>query len=306
MASSGYGKRSAPGESARSAEDFAHLPVREAYLASLIDHLPEGAAMDTKTLAAHQPLYGQQAVRTALNRLSAAGHLRRIRERVGADRTQWVFRTYFSRTSRTDGWWAHFLATGEARAQDAPAEVHPDERPAPEPPCSPAYAALAGLGLADARLSLSAADCAALEPLAAQWLARGTTPDLFTAALVSGLPPSVHSPAGLVRRRLVDKMPPERAWPPAPAAPGRVMECTACRTPGRPTALLGGICRACRTGTATAPPPQARLAPAAVRTHAARIRTTAGWTPAPRTYRSTAIAPVRRANSRTPGSPTGA
>ncbi|MFF1903191.1 hypothetical protein [Kitasatospora sp. NPDC058218] len=269
MASPGYGKQSAPGQGPRRAEDFAHLPAREAYLASLIDRLPDGAAMDTKTLAREQPHYGQQAVRTALNSLSVAGHLRRIRERVDGDRTQWVFRTYFSRTPRDDAWWSRFLTTGESTdVRPAP----PEERPDPKPPRSPAYDALAGLGFADPRLALSATDCAALEPLAARWLARGITPELFTATLTAGLPPAVHSPAALTRRRLVDKMPPERpAGPPAPATT-RVLECTDCRTPSRPQALLGGLCRACRTGATTAAPPAARLSPQAVHRHATRVR----------------------------------
>ncbi|MEU9043533.1 MULTISPECIES: hypothetical protein [unclassified Kitasatospora] len=270
MASPGYGKQSAPGQLPRSARYFADLPAREAYLASLIDHLPDGAAMDVKTLAAINPHYGQMACRTALNNLSAAGHLRRVRERVNADRPQWVFRTYFSRTPRSDAWWNHFIATGESpRESTDNAPDPPKERRAS--PVSPAYAALAGLGIADARLPLSGADCAALEPLAAEWLARGATLALFTAALTAGLPPEgVHSPVAFTRRRLLDKMPPERSRP--EPQPTRIIECTDCRTPCRPHALLGGLCRACRGIPAAPPPPRRHLSPAAVRTHAARAR----------------------------------
>ncbi|MFF2076965.1 hypothetical protein ACFVXG_19650 [Kitasatospora sp. NPDC058162] len=281
MASPGYGKQTAPGELPRAADDFGHLPAREAYLASLISHLPDGAAMDVKTLAVINPLFGQMAVRTALNNLSTAGHLRRVRERVNADRPQWVFRTYFSRTPRSDAWWNHFIATGEPPQAPQPPEASTDSAPDPpeerRPTASPAYAALAGLGIADARLPLSAADCAALEPLAAEWFARGATPALFTAALTAGLPPDgIHSPAAFTRRRLLDKLPPERPTaPPTPATPpvtARIAECTDCRTPCRPHALLGGLCRTCR-GTPTAPPPpHRRLSPAAVRAHAARVR----------------------------------
>ncbi|MEV7184035.1 hypothetical protein [Kitasatospora sp. NPDC093102] len=273
MAAPGYGKQSAPDQRPRAAADFTHLPAREAYLASLIDHLPDGAAMDAKTLAVLQPHYGQMACRTALNKLSAAGHLRRVRERVGDKQCRWVFRTYFSRTPRSDAWWARFLATGEASTPAAPDP--PKERTLNHTsPTSAAYAALAGLGLTDPRLALSAADCAALEPLAAEWLARGTSPALFTAALTAGLPPDgVHSPAAFTRRRLLDKMPPERPLPqPQPRPqPARIIECTDCRTPCRPPALLGGLCRACRDTPAT-PPPRRRLSPTAVRAHAARAR----------------------------------
>ncbi|MFE6746542.1 MarR family transcriptional regulator [Kitasatospora purpeofusca] len=259
----------------------------------MIDRFPEGAAMDVKSLAAFNPLYGQQAVRTALNKLSAAGHLRRVRERVGADRSQWVFRTYFSRTPRGDGWWNHFIATGEAPPETLPDTLPPAEQPgtarpreastdAQPPPAeeTPAHRALAGLGAADRRLALSAADCAALEPLAAEWLARGATEAVFRTAMTAGLPPEVHSPAAFTRRRLVDKLPPVRpAVPPHPGHPAdvlpvtRLAECTDCRVPARPNALLGGLCRACRTGgRSVVPPPSARLAPTAVHRHAARVR----------------------------------
>ncbi len=272
MASPGYGKQSAPGQLPPAADDFTHLPVREAYLASLINNLPDGAAMDVKTLAAYQPLFGQMAVRTALNRLSTAGHLRRVRERVNADRPQWVFRTYFSRTPRSDAWWNHFIATGDSPKESTDAAPDPPEerRATPPSPVSPAYTALAGLGVADARLALSAADCAALEPLAAEWLDRGTTLTLFTATLTANLPPDIHSPAGFTRRRLIDKLPPERPRP----QPARIAECTDCRTPCRPEALLGGLCRACRSpgGINRSAPPSPRLSPAAVHRHAARIR----------------------------------
>ncbi|MFJ8472825.1 hypothetical protein [Kitasatospora sp. NPDC094011] len=276
MAAPGYGKQTAPEQLPRSAADFSHLPAREAYVASLIDHLPDGAAMDIKSLAVLQPHYGQMACRTVLKNLSAAGHLRRVRERLDGPNCRWVFRTYFSRTPRSDAWWTRFLIggdTGEASTSGAPDP--PKERAAS--PASPAYAALAGLGLADARLALSAADCAALEPLAAEWLARGATPALFTAALTAGLPPDgVHSPAAFTRHRLRDKMPPERPQQPQT----RVIECTGCRTPCRPHALLGGLCRACRGTPATPPPLHGRLSPAAVRAHAERARSamTAGFT----------------------------
>ncbi|MFF4379559.1 hypothetical protein [Kitasatospora sp. NPDC001547] len=271
MASPGYGKQSAPEQLPRSATDFAHLPAREAYLASLIDHLPDGAAMDVKTLAVLQPHYGQMACRTALNRLSTAGHLRRVRERISAKDCRWVFRTYFSRTPRSDAWWTRFTMTGETSTPTTPDP--PQERTLNRTsPASAAYAALAGLGLADARLALSAADCAALEPLAAEWLARGTTPALFTAALTANLPPDIHSPAAFTRRRLLDKLPPDRTPLDGHPRQARVLECTACRTPCRPHALLGGLCRACHGAPPPPPPRSGGLSPTAVRAHAARIR----------------------------------
>ncbi|WP_050513899.1 hypothetical protein [Streptomyces capuensis] len=109
LAAPGYGKRSAPDQNRRHRDDFTGLPEREAFIAAFIDRLPDGAAMDVKTLAATQPRYGQQAVRSALTHLSTAGHLRRVQETVGNGGTQWVYRTYFTRTARNDTWWHHFL-----------------------------------------------------------------------------------------------------------------------------------------------------------------------------------------------------
>ncbi|MEC4018199.1 hypothetical protein QMK28_18325, partial [Streptomyces sp. H27-D2] len=97
MAAPGFGKRSAPGQTPRRSDTFAQLPEREAYIASHIDRLPDGAAIDTKTLAKEQPLYGQAATRSALSALSRGGLLRRVRETVDADRSQWVTRSYFTR-----------------------------------------------------------------------------------------------------------------------------------------------------------------------------------------------------------------
>ncbi|MEV7659795.1 MarR family transcriptional regulator [Streptomyces anulatus] len=123
MATPGYGKRSAPGQLPRRTNDFALLPVRERYVAGFIDHLPEGAAMSVKTLAKQLPLYGQQAISTALTALSVAGHLRRVRCAVGAgETTRWAFRTFWSRTARDNEWWNAYLATESTRdAAPAPA-----------------------------------------------------------------------------------------------------------------------------------------------------------------------------------------
>ncbi|MFJ9187633.1 MarR family transcriptional regulator [Streptomyces anulatus] len=309
MAKPGYGKRSAPDQQARTRDDFALLPTRERYVAGFVDHLPEGAAMSVKTLARQLPLYGQQAISTALTALSVAGHLRRVRcPVVGAgDETRWVFRTFWSRTARDNEWWNTYLATEKATqaaapappssARDmappppwAPAEEEPplpapEERgtkPAPEPTAvphqrtpvrapdakpappapdaephsagtSPAYLALARLGRDDHRLALSADDCTTLEPLAAKWLTRGVSVDYLTNALTAGLPATVDSPVGLLRRRLNDKIPPRlpTAGSPSPGAPtpaGHLLvECTDCGRPGPPQALPDGLCRPCRT-----------------------------------------------------------
>ncbi|MGW2596619.1 hypothetical protein [Streptomyces klenkii] len=267
-ATRGYGKRTAPDQAPRHRGDFTHLRAREASIAAFVDRLPDGAAMDAKTLAAHLADYGQAACRTALRRLSEAGHLRRVTERIKGDggSWHWVTRTYFSRTVRDDAWWEAFLARGIP-----PRPV--DDRPAPRPPRharSRAYLLLAGLGRIDPRMTLSAAECQALEGLVRQWLDLGADDEEVVRALTAGLPPEVHSAGALARRRLTDKMPPERAPQPQPPSrrPLRILECTVCRTPGRPEALPGGLCRDCRGES----PVDHRPDPAAVRERADGIR----------------------------------
>ncbi|WP_332330065.1 hypothetical protein [Streptomyces sp. WMMC1477] len=171
LANPGYGKRSAPEQLPRTASDFVHLPAREASIAAYLDRLPDGADVSVKTLAKVLP-YGQCALRAALRRLSEAGHLRRVREHLLGDGTQhWVTRTYFTRTARDDAWWASFRAGGGGVPSRGVREAEPPRRR------EPAFEVLAGLGRRDARMTLSAAACAALAPLAGRWLKRGVTPE---------------------------------------------------------------------------------------------------------------------------------
>ncbi|WP_444971962.1 MarR family transcriptional regulator [Streptomyces sp. SAI-25] len=333
MANPGYGKRSAPNQLPRSARDFALLPARERYVAGFVDHLPEGASMSVKQLAKQLPLYGQQAISTALTALSVAGHLRRVRCPVGAgEETRWVFRTFWSRTARDNEWWNTFLAAETASTQAAntdmavpppsartevpsmPAPVGVDDQrhleppavpqqrhthptgttpqpssalareaatpPTAEPGLSPAYVALARLGREDHRLALSADDCAALEPRAAEWLARGVSVDYLTTALTAGLPAEINSPVGFLRRRLTTKLPPHlppaTTTRPTPATPAArvLVECTDCGTPGPSQALPDGLCRPCRETCATGPgdPSPALPAPPDIKTHMANLR----------------------------------
>jgi hypothetical protein len=304
----GYGKRSAPDQRPPRADDFMLLPERERYIAGYVDRLPEGGAMDVKSLAKSLPLYGQMAVGTALRALGVAGHLRRVRcQVVESGQGRWVTRTFWSRTAHDSEWWDAFTQAEDHRATqaaetasdtapppwavteasatsaDAPAPAAPPEpapavppqrspEPAPAGP-SPAYLALAQLGRTEPRLALSAADCTVLEELAAAWLDRGVNTDYLTQSLVSGLPAQVGSPVGLVRRRLIDKIPPHLPAAPAPAAAGTparrvMMECTECRTPGHPEALPDGLCRPCRTQAPGMAPAVPVEAPAARDIHA--------------------------------------
>nr|WP_097868421.1 MarR family transcriptional regulator [Streptomyces sp. rh34] len=139
MAKPGYGKRSAPDQRPHTPHDFALLPTRERYVAGFVDHLPEGAAMSVKTLAKQLPLYGQQAISTALKALSVAGHLRRVRCTVGAgDETRWAFRTFWSRTARDNEWWNAYLAAENTRAARHALKVTTPSTVAPPPPWVPA------------------------------------------------------------------------------------------------------------------------------------------------------------------------
>lgn len=129
MARPGYGKRSMPGQLPRRSDDFALLPTRERYVAGFLDHLPDGASMDVKSLAKQLPLYGQQAVGSALKALAAAGYLRRVRCLVGElGQVRWVTRTFWSRTARDNEWWSATEVTTTTPATPAVATA-----PAPEP-----------------------------------------------------------------------------------------------------------------------------------------------------------------------------
>lgn len=171
----GYGKRNAPDQWPSRPGDFTLLPRREASIAAYLDRLPEGADISVKTLAKVLPDYGQCALRTALRRLSEAGHLRRVTEHRTGDNGSplWVTRTYFSRTARNDAWWATLCAgnvpttddagtrtdnadTPTAAPTDPTGPTHPTgptDPPRPRRPHTRAYALLASLGRAEPRMT---------------------------------------------------------------------------------------------------------------------------------------------------------
>ncbi|MEU5051477.1 hypothetical protein [Streptomyces sp. NPDC021096] len=253
MANPGFGKRNAPDQAPPTGDDFAHLPRREAAIAAFIDRLPEGAAMDAKTLAKVLPDYGQLACRTALGRLKDAGHVFYRQVAAVTERgVRWVTRTFFSRTARSGEWWKRF-ERGEVPAEGAP-EPEPEPVPAAAPRASRAYRALASLGRTDPRLTLSAAECAHLEPLAAEWLSRHITTEQLVAAVTAGLPSQIHSPAGFVRKRLETKMPPlpprpvpaynDHSAPPSYVGTG-MQACICCSNVDIATAMGDGECAKC-------------------------------------------------------------
>ncbi|WP_354431015.1 hypothetical protein [Streptomyces sp. FZ201] len=275
MAKTGYGKRFAGDEDPHADPDFAHLSPRDREIAVFVDHLEEGHAMGYKAIAAGHPRYGQQAVRTSLGRITAAGHLRWIKEHITIEDNsmRWVTRTYWQRTPRSPEWWAKFaeerhgkdvteeymsgLVRGEPNEEPEPepdvvpepdAVPEPDEEPAEQP--STAYQALADVRAADDRMPLSERDCRSLEPLAAEWLSRGASPRDLVKALTEGLPPAVTNPGGLARTRLENKMPPKKAKiRQRTARRGRVtrvlMFCPLCDRDERTTEIVNGLCRDC-------------------------------------------------------------
>ncbi|MBB4891374.1 hypothetical protein FHS39_000374 [Streptomyces olivoverticillatus] len=87
---------------------------------------------------------------------------------------------------------------------------------------------LAALVRTDRRLRLGRREVRQLAPLAGEWLVRGATPDDLHDALTSGLPERVHSPAGILRDRLVRKMPEPRSHAPAPGPVTRPQPLQAC------------------------------------------------------------------------------
>ncbi|MEU0147893.1 MarR family transcriptional regulator [Streptomyces sp. NPDC006288] len=117
-ANPGYGKRSARDQRPPREDDFRLLPERERHVAGYLDHLPDGAAMDIKSLAKCLPLYGQMAVGSALRALGVAGHLRHVRclAGVGDGQLRWVTLTFWSRTARDNEWWSAYLDAAQADA----------------------------------------------------------------------------------------------------------------------------------------------------------------------------------------------
>ncbi|MFH8886235.1 MarR family transcriptional regulator [Streptomyces californicus] len=163
-------------------------------------------------------------------------------------------------------------------AYTSPGEIPAALRSSSAPEHSPAYLALARLGRNDHRLALSAADCTTLEPLASAWLARGVSVDYLTTALTAGLPARIDSPAGLLHRRLTDKIPPHLPEAAENRTPGTnepthetLVECTNCRRPGPPQALPDGLCRPCHHAHTHDDDPTTAPTPAEIATVKAHI-----------------------------------
>jgi hypothetical protein len=100
---------------------------------------------------------------------------------------------------------------------------------------------LAEVGRADARLHLSVRDLRKLAPLVEAWFERGADERLVKLALTAGLPERVQHPAGLLRKRLEDKMPATAPVAPVAAPQAPRHECPECQRP----VITAGLCKSC-------------------------------------------------------------
>ncbi|GGR16157.1 hypothetical protein [Streptomyces netropsis] len=145
-----------------------------------------------------------------------------------------------------------------AEVPSAPAEVMPGQ--VPDPLVERGAQALAAVSRTERRLRLTAQDVRALAPLAGEWLLRGATLRDLRDDLTAGLPERVHSAAGLVRDRLLRKMPEVPSFaeqePLARAAPraAGMRECRGEHTQPRLFTPVAGevLCPHCRQDRAEA------------------------------------------------------
>ncbi|MEV6568962.1 helix-turn-helix domain-containing protein [Streptomyces kronopolitis] len=238
--------------------------------------LPEGAAVDIRSLAARFP-EGRDRIAFALRELEAYGYVERVRERTADGRV--LTRTY-----------AHH-APGipeEPRAARAPQpssvppvppvperapepvpepvpESVPGADPEPVPEAAPdahqvtARALLASLRRTDDRLTLSGRDVRRLASAVAAWFENGATAAAVHRTLTAALPAELKNPAGLLAHRLREMLPPplppgRETTPddPCPPRPQPFQTCDGCERAFR--APEPGRCRECRPGPASGEP----------------------------------------------------
>jgi hypothetical protein len=230
-----------------------------AYLLSLQD----GAREDIHTLAG-KSVEGRKAIAAALNELQERGYLARkvVRGDHGQITTDVVLYDMRDGASSQVAPVTALAASGgpvAASSATNPIEDLVENSPLPTPAAAAPVVELAPEGRAggeisrsetllaevarsDRRLHLSAKDVRRLAPLVEAWFERGADKRLITEALTVGLPERVQHPAGLLRKRLEEKMP--EAASTAPVAPVQTArhECHDC---GRPVASAG-LCKPCQ------------------------------------------------------------
>ncbi|WP_405743010.1 helix-turn-helix domain-containing protein [Streptomyces sp. NBC_01525] len=236
-------------------------------VATHILSLPEGAAVDIRTLADRFP-EGRDRIAFALRELEAHGYVERVRERVPGGR--FVTRTYAFHAPDPDREIEEAEEAGETREDKppppAPAEPRPVRSVSPVPRVpSPAAevpggerhdaatALLVGLRRTDDRLTLPGREVRRLVPAVLAWLDNGATAAAVHRTLTADLPADLTYPAGLLAHRLRELLPPPL---PAPSAPGAgecpdagplpFQTCDGCERAFRGRAP--GLCRDCGEG----------------------------------------------------------
>jgi hypothetical protein len=229
-----------------------------AYLLSLQDGAREGVHS-----LAEKSVEGRKAIASALNELQERGYL--ARKVVFGDHGQ--ITTDVVLYDVRDGAYSQVAPNTALAASGGPVagasvanpiENQVEDSPLPTPAAAAPVAELAPEGRAggeisrsenllsevsrsDRRLHLSARDVRKLAPLVETWFERGADKRLISLTLTAGLPERVQHPAGLLRKRLEEKMPTTPLA--ASVAPIQAVrqECDDC---GRPVASAG-LCKAC-------------------------------------------------------------
>ncbi|MFF3244421.1 helix-turn-helix domain-containing protein [Streptomyces sp. NPDC002870] len=199
--------------------------------------LPDGARVSIGKLVERFP-EGEVRIARALRELEAAGYLERRLGRIASG--QVVTRTtWYERPG------------AQPVAADAPAQPEPasepvqTSQPEPEPADSISAELLAGLRRQDPRVLLSERDVRRLAPAVRTWLDRGVSPVQVARTLTGDLPVGIiRHPAGLLRHRLTEWLPPVLPAAPSSAAkPEPFQTCDGCERAFR--APEPGHCRDC-------------------------------------------------------------
>ena len=211
--------------------------------------LPNGSREDIKSLA-KKSREGRTAVARAMKELETAGYLRRVTTRTpgGLIGTELVV-SDVPMPEEPKPANPGVGISDEKNVEDGTSE-NPNQTPAPAAQVGAgtgemtrSQKALAELAAVDDRLLLSAREVASLTEIADLWFERGVDERRFTAVLTLDLPQTVKHPAAFLKRRLLDRLPPERpsVAPVTPPQPRRY-ECPDCDRP----VVSEGPCKACR------------------------------------------------------------
>lgn len=223
--------------------------------------LPEGAAVDIRSLAARFP-EGRDRIAFALRELEAYGYVERVRERTADGRV--LTRTYAHHAPGVPEEPRAARVTQPPPSAPPVPEHAPEAVPEPDPEIVPeaapdahqvtARALLAALRRTDDRLTLSGRDVRRLASAVAAWFENGATAAAVHRTLTAALPSELKNPAGLLAHRLREMLPPP--LPPGreavPAAhdrgspgPEPFQTCDGCERAFR--AREPGCCRDCRS-----------------------------------------------------------